>query len=98
MEDIEIKRAEIEELNSRLQRLKQELEAEQQSIETDRKYTEGNSQKIHNLNVRIGALNEKSNWYNRTLADAKAKSLIMESMVNDYNSALNVYNDCLQSN
>jgi uncharacterized protein YkwD len=98
LEDIEIKRAEIEELNSRLQRLKQELEAEQQSIETDRKYTEGNSQKIHNLNVRINALNEKSGWYNRTLADAKAKSLVMESMINDYNSALTVYNDCLQSN
>jgi uncharacterized protein YkwD len=98
LNDIELKRAEIESLSDQLHRMKQELDAENESIETDRRDTYGDSQKIYSLNVKINAHNEKSRWYNRVAADAKAKSVVMESMVNEYNRMLQVYNDCGASN
>jgi uncharacterized protein YkwD len=98
LNDIELKRAEIEGLSDQLFRMKQELDAENESIETDRRYTYGDSQKIQNLNIKINAYNEKSRWHNRIVADAKAKSGVMESMVNEYNRMLQAYNDCRTSN
>lgn len=98
LNDIELKRAEIAGLNDQLNRMKQELDAENESIETDRRYTYGDSQKIHSLNVKINAHNEKSRWYNRVVADAKVKSVVMESMFNEYNRMLQAYNDCGASN
>ena len=78
--------------------MKQELDAENESIEIDRRYTYGDSQKIHSLNVKISAHNEKSSWYNRVLTDTQGKSAVLESMVNEYNRMLQVYNDCQVSN
>jgi hypothetical protein len=98
LNDIQLRKAEIEGMNDQLHRMKQELNAEDESIETDRRYTYGDSQKIHSLNVKISARNEKSHWYNQVVADAKAKSVVMESMVNEYNRMLQVYNDCRASN
>lgn len=98
LNDIKIKKVEIEGLNDQLHRMKQELDAENESIEADRKYTYGDLQKINSLNVKISAHNEKSRWYNRVVADAKAKSGVMESMVNEYNRMLQEYNDCGVSN
>jgi uncharacterized protein YkwD len=98
LNDIQLKKAEIEGLNGQLHQLKHELNAEKESIETDQRYTYGNSQKIHSLNVKISAHNEKSHWYNRIVTEAKAKSVILESMVNEYNRMLRAYNDCRSSN
>jgi uncharacterized protein YkwD len=96
--DIELKKAEINSLNDQLQRMKQELNAEKESIETDRRYTYDNPQKIHSLNVKISAYNEKSRWYNRLVADTQGKAAVLESMVNTYNRMLQTYNDCSASN
>ena len=98
LNDIELKKAEIEGLNYQLHQMKQELDAENESIEIDRRYTYGDSQKIHSLNVKISAHNEKSSWYNRVLTDTQGKSAILGSMVNEYNRMLQVYNDCQVSN
>lgn len=95
---IELKKAEINSLNDQLQRMKQELNAEKESIETDRRYTYDNPQKIHSLNVKISAYNEKSRWYNRLVADTQGKAAVLESMVNTYNRMLQTYNDCSASN
>ena len=97
LNDIEVKKAEIESLQDQLNRLKQELDSEQEAIETDRKYTYDNAQKIQKLNERINVFNEKSRWYNRIVGDAKAKSDVAQSMVNEYNRMLQTYNDCRSS-
>ena len=81
-------------MQDQLKRLKNELDTEQESIDTDKKYTYDDSQKIHKLNIRINAYNEKSRWYNRVVEEAKAKSTITESMINEYNNALQIYNEC----
>jgi uncharacterized protein YkwD len=94
LDDIELKKAEIESLNDQLNRLKNELDAEKESIETDQRHTYGDNQKIQKLNVRINIFNEKRRWYNRVVEDAKAKAAIMESMVNEYNRMLQNYNEC----
>ncbi|PKN53483.1 MAG: hypothetical protein CVU55_02350 [Deltaproteobacteria bacterium HGW-Deltaproteobacteria-13] len=96
-DDIDLKKAEIEALQDQLKRLKNELDAEKESIDTDQRYTYGDPQKIQKLNVRINTFNEKSRWYNRVAADAKAKSTVAESMVNEYNRMLQTYNDCQSS-
>jgi uncharacterized protein YkwD len=98
LNDIERKKAEINSLNDQLNSIKQELDAENESIATDQKYTYGDSQKIHKLNVKISAYNEKSRWYNRLVADTQGKSSVLESMVNRYNKILQMYNDCRASN
>jgi uncharacterized protein YkwD len=95
--DIEVKKAEIGSLNDQLNRLNKELEAEKESIETDRKYAYDDAQKIQKLNVRINALNEKSRWYNRIVGEAKAKSVVLESMISEYNRILQTYNECSAS-
>jgi uncharacterized protein YkwD len=95
--DIEIKKAEMESLRDQINRLKQELDTEQESIETDRKYTYDNAEKIQKLNEKINAFNEKSRWYNRIVGEAKAKSDVTQSMVNEYNRILQIYNDCRAS-
>ena len=92
--DIEVKKAEMESLRDQINRLKQELDTEQESIETDRKYTYDNAQKIQKLNERINAFNEKSRWYNRVVGEARAKSDVTRSMVNEYNRIPQIYNNC----
>lgn len=96
-DDIDLKKAEIESLSDQLNRLKNELDAEKESIDTDQRYTYSDAQKIQKLNVRINTFNEKSRWYKRVAADAKAKSAVAESMVNEYNRMLQTYNDCQAS-
>ncbi|HUN55448.1 MAG TPA: CAP domain-containing protein [Smithella sp.] len=97
LNDIDLKKAEIETLRDQLHRLKNEIDAENESIDTDRKYASDDNQKIQKLNERIRALNEKSLWYNKTLEDEKAKSSIIGSMIDEYNKSLQTYNDCRAS-
>ncbi len=97
-DDIEHRKIEINGLNDQLRRLNQELDAEKLAIEADRISAHGDQQKIHNLNVKISARNEKSGWYNRVLVDAKAKSVILKSMIREYNNILEAYNNCRASN
>jgi uncharacterized protein YkwD len=92
--DIDVKKAEIESLQDQINRLKNELDAEQESIETDKKYTYDDAQKIHKLNIRINSFNEKSRWYNKVAEEAKAKSVVTESMINEYNRLIQIYNEC----
>ncbi|MDI6741201.1 MAG: CAP domain-containing protein [Smithella sp.] len=94
LHDIEVKKAEIESLQSQIVRLKNELEAEQESIERDRKYIYNDAEKARNLNESINVFNEKSRWYNRLVGEAKAKAVVAESMVNEYNRVLQTYNEC----
>jgi uncharacterized protein YkwD len=94
MRDIEMKKAEMTSLQDQLNRLKNELDTELESIETDKQYTYGDNQKIEKLNERVNAFNEKSRWYNKLVEDAKAKSAVAESMINEYNRILQIYTDC----
>jgi uncharacterized protein YkwD len=96
LHDIEVKKAEIESLQDLLGRLKNELETEKESIETDQKYTYDDAQKIQKMNVRINAYNEKSHWYNKVEEEAKAKSAVTESMINEYNRMIQIYNECIK--
>jgi uncharacterized protein YkwD len=97
LDDIELRKAEIEGLNNQLRRIKEELDEEKESIETDRRYTYGDPQKIDSLNVKVRAHNDKSRWHNQILMDAKAKSIVLKSMINEYNRASQAYNDCRTS-
>lgn len=94
LHEIEVIKAEIESLQSRIVRLKNELEAEQESIERDRKYIYNDAEKGRNLNERINVFNEKSRWYNRLVGEAKAKAVVAESMINEYNYVLQAYHEC----
>jgi uncharacterized protein YkwD len=94
LDDIERMNAEIASLNAQLNRLKQDLDSENEAIETDRRYTYGDPQKIHNLNVKIMTHNEKSNWHNQIVVNVKAKAATLNSMVNEYTRMLQAYNDC----
>ena len=94
LDDINLKKAEIESLKGQLDRLKNELDTERESLEKDRRYLDGDNQKIEKINVRIKTYNEKNNWFGRLLEEAKAKSAVMSSMVSEYNKMLQVYNDC----
>jgi uncharacterized protein YkwD len=94
LHDIEVKKAEIESLQDLLGRLKNELETEKGSIETDEKYTYDDAQKIQKMNVRINVYNEKSRWYNKVVEEAKAKSAVTESMINEYNRLIQIYDEC----
>jgi uncharacterized protein YkwD len=95
LHDIDVKKAEIESLQDQLNRLKNELNAEQESIEIDQKYAYDDAQKIQKVNEKIHAFNEKSRWYNRIVGEAKAKAVVAESMINEYNKMLQTYNECL---
>ncbi|MGO9215068.1 MAG: CAP domain-containing protein, partial [Syntrophales bacterium] len=97
LNDIDLKKAEIEALRDQLNRLKHELDAEKESIETDQRDTSDDNEKIQKLNERIRALNEKSLWYNGIVEEEKAKSSVMDSMVDEYNRMLQTYNDCQAS-
>ena len=97
LNDIDLKKAEIETLRDQLSRLKHEIDAEKESIETDRRYAYDDNQKIEKLNERIRALDEKSRWYNRILEDEKAKSSVVGSMIDEYNKITQTYNDCHSS-
>ncbi|MCE5262008.1 MAG: CAP domain-containing protein [Deltaproteobacteria bacterium] len=97
LDEIELKKAEIEGLNDQLRRMKQEFDAESASIETDRKYTYDDQQKIQSLNVRIAALNEKKHWYLRVMTDVQAKSIALKALVDEYNRMVQAYNACSSS-
>lgn len=94
LDDIELRKAEIDGLNDQLYPMKQELDAEKETINKDRISTYNDSQKIDSLNVNISAHNMKCNWYNRALADTNSKFIMLESMINEYNKKLKEYNDC----
>ena len=94
LHDIELKKAEIESLRGQLDRLKQELETERNAITTQRTHTEDDARKIHALNIRIATFNEKSRWHNRMAEEEQAKSIVAESMINEYNKMVQTYNDC----
>jgi hypothetical protein len=97
LKEIETKKAEIESLNERLTRLRQELDAEADSIEMDRRIAGSDPKRIYELNTDIRAHNEKSGWHNRSLAEMKAKETVLNSMVGEYNKALQSYRDCMAS-
>jgi hypothetical protein len=40
------------------------------------------------------AYNEKSGWYNQSIAEMKAKETVLNSMVEEYNKALQSFRDC----
>jgi hypothetical protein len=94
---IEIKKAEIEKFSNMLDNLRQELDAEKTAIEDDRRMAGSNRQAAQNLSIKIMTYNEKSNWYNNSLADARVKSTILKNMVNEYNRMLQDYNECQRS-
>ncbi len=94
LHDIELKKAEIESLQGQLDRLKQELETEREAITVQRIHAEDDARKINALNVRINAFNEKGRWYNRMAEEEQAKSIVAESMINEYNKMVQTYNDC----
>ena len=94
---IEAKKAEIASLDERLTTLRQELNAESDSIELDRRIAGNDQKRGYDLNARIRAHNEKSGWYNQSLADMKAKEAVLNSMVEEYNKALQGYKDCKAS-
>ena len=94
--EIEAKKAEIESLDNRLVRFKQELDEEISSIESDRRSI-GNGQAADNLNIRVKSYNEKSKWYNDSLADLMARKSILKAIVEDYNRRVQAYKDCRAS-
>jgi uncharacterized protein YkwD len=95
--EIESKRTELMNLNNRLLRFKEELDQETSAIESDRRNIAHNAQATYNLNLRINAHNEKSTWYNDSLADLMAKRDVVKSMVEDYNKRVKAYQDCESS-
>jgi uncharacterized protein YkwD len=97
LNQIQSKKAEIGDLNDSLKRIKQEIDSENNSIETDRRLLSGRSQEPYDLNIRIKAYNEKINWHNQRVADMKAKALVLQSMINEYNEMLQTYNSCRTS-
>jgi uncharacterized protein YkwD len=97
LNEIQGKEAEISGLNDSLKRIKQELDSEHASIETDRRLLSGRSQEQNDLSIRIKAYNEKINWHNQRVADVKAKALVLQSMINEYNEMLQIYNSCRTS-
>jgi hypothetical protein len=97
LNEIQVKEAEIGGLNDSLKRIKQELDSEHTSIETDRRLLSGRSQEQNDLSIKIKAYNEKSNWHNQRVADIKAKALVLQSMINEYNEMLQTYNSCRTS-
>ncbi|HEY3278153.1 MAG TPA: CAP domain-containing protein [Syntrophorhabdaceae bacterium] len=90
---IELKKNEITNLNDQIARLRRELDVEKDFIEAERGTRVG-SEKGHNLEVKVNAYNEKSQWHNKVLAEVKAKSPILQSMVDEYNRALENYRHC----
>ena len=94
--EIEAKKAEIESLDNRLARFKQELDEEINSIESDRRNIT-NRQAADNLNIRAKSYNEKSKWYNDSLADLMARKSILKAIVGDYNRRAQAYKDCRAS-
>ena len=97
LNEIQDKKTEISGLNDSLKRIKQELDSEHASIETDRRLLSGRSQEQYDLSIKIKAYNEKINWHNQRMADMKAKALVLQSMINEYNEMLQTYNSCRTS-
>jgi uncharacterized protein YkwD len=97
IEDVERGKAEMASLVDQYKRLEQELAADKETIETDRRFVDSDPKKIDSLNANISAYNQKGQWYNRLLTDAKAKSILLESMLNEYNRMVQAYNNCLST-
>ncbi len=95
--EIETKKTEIGTLNERLTRLRQELDAEKDSIELERRLAGNDPKRNYDLNGKIRAYNEKSNWHNQSLAEMNAKETVLNSMAEEYNKALQSYRDCKAS-
>jgi len=96
LRDIEVKKAQIAALQNQLDRLKNELDAQQAEIDTDKKYTYDDPQKIQNVNEKIYAYNEKSRWYNKIVGEAKGKTAVLSSMIDEYNRAAQFYRACTE--
>jgi chromosome segregation ATPase len=94
LRQIEIKKAEIGSLGERLTRLKQELDAEIDSVESEKSMVGNDAKRNYDLNLKIKSYNEKSVWYNQSLAEMKAKQSVLSSMVEEYNKAFQSYRDC----
>ncbi|MCK9228741.1 MAG: CAP domain-containing protein [Syntrophorhabdaceae bacterium] len=95
--EIEVRKAELGDLKDRLAKLKQELDNENASIEADRSLPSRSPSDTKNLNLRIRVYNEKSNLHNGYLADMKAKSVVLQSMIGEYNEMVQTYNSCKTS-
>ena len=94
LQDIEIKRGEIKMLNDRLTKLRDELETEKGSIESDRMSVGSDPQKKLDFTTRIASYNAKSNWYNQSLQEMRAKENLVNSMAEEYNRVLQSYKNC----
>jgi uncharacterized protein YkwD len=98
LKEMEIKKGEIASLNERVARLKQDLDDESDSIELERRVAGNDQKRIYDLNVRVRTYNEKSEWYNRSLAEIKGKTTVLTTMVEEYNKTIQQYRDCQASN
>jgi hypothetical protein len=98
LSDIEANKAEIGGLSERLTRLRPELEAENDSIELERRVAGDDPKRNYGLGVRIRAYNEKILWYNKSLAEMRAKQIVVHSMIEEYNRTLEGYKSCQASN
>lgn len=95
--EIELKKAELRGLNDRFADLKAELESERTSIELEKRLGGNDPRKNHEMNVMIKTYNEKSRWYNESLAEIKAKQTVLNAMIEEYNRTLQTYKDCQTS-
>lgn len=95
--EIEVKKTELGDLKDRVTKLKQELDSENASIQADRRLSTRTPSDTNNLNLRIRVYNEKSNLHNNYLADMKAKSVVVQSMINEYNEMVQAHNKCRTS-
>jgi uncharacterized protein YkwD len=98
LREIDAKEDEIGNISERLTRLKRELDAENDSIERDRSIAGSDPQRNYDLNVKICTYNEKSSWHNQSLAEMNAKQTVLNSMVAEYNKAVQSYRACKASN
>ncbi len=98
LDKIQVKKTEINNLNDRLKVTKRELDNEHASIEHNRRLlSSGTPQDRQQLSVSIKAYNEKIAWHNERLADVKAKALVLQSMIDEYNEMLQTYKTCKTS-
>ena len=95
--EIEVKKAEISNLNSVLADMKQQLDIEKESIEADKRTASNDKQAMQDRRIKIAVYNEKANVHNNLLAEVKAKRMVLEDMIKKYNEMVQNYHECQSS-
>ncbi|OPY61091.1 MAG: Cysteine-rich secretory protein family protein [Syntrophorhabdaceae bacterium PtaU1.Bin034] len=95
--DIEMKKAEVQSLTERVEKLRQELDAENQSIDLERLSVGNDPKRKYDLEVKISAYNEKTEWHNQSLAQLRAKTTVLRAMAEEYDKEVQRYRDCQAS-